>query len=159
MSIPDIVGLLSYLLYCRPPGRALGRSANLVIVVEFNLRLPSMLHGKKGFERLVWAAKNVLNQSLVWLFLDLNDDVKGINTDTVRFDDFMGIPNQAVRPLNGIRGTDSRTSSNPPQHYPFDPDALKCACAPITDDSSRLPSPNYSFRRNPRVGPRSSGIP
>ncbi|EXJ77447.1 hypothetical protein A1O3_09673 [Capronia epimyces CBS 606.96] len=43
-------------------------------VVEYNLRLPSMLHGKKGFERLVWAAKNVLNSSLQWLFLDLNDD-------------------------------------------------------------------------------------
>ncbi|EXJ82044.1 hypothetical protein A1O1_08112 [Capronia coronata CBS 617.96] len=43
-------------------------------LVEYNLRLPSMLHGKKGFERLVWAAKNVLNNSLQWLFLDLNDD-------------------------------------------------------------------------------------
>ena len=31
-----------------------------------------MLHGKKGFERLVYAAKNVLNQSLTWLFCDLN---------------------------------------------------------------------------------------
>jgi ribonucleases P/MRP protein subunit RPP40 len=31
-----------------------------------------MLHGKKGFDRLVYVAKTVLNQSLVWLFLDLN---------------------------------------------------------------------------------------
>ena len=30
-----------------------------------------MLHGKKGFERIVWAAKNVLNRSLTWLFCDL----------------------------------------------------------------------------------------
>jgi ribonucleases P/MRP protein subunit RPP40 len=30
-----------------------------------------MLHGKKGFERVVWAAKNVLNRSLAWLFYDL----------------------------------------------------------------------------------------
>ena len=30
-----------------------------------------MLHGKKGFERLVWAAKNVLNNSMTWLFCDL----------------------------------------------------------------------------------------
>ena len=30
-----------------------------------------MLHGKKGFEKLVWAAKNVLKQSLAWLFYDL----------------------------------------------------------------------------------------
>lgn len=47
---------------------------NCGIVVEYNLRLPSMLHGKKGFERLVWAAKTVLNNSLQWLFFDLNDD-------------------------------------------------------------------------------------
>lgn len=30
-----------------------------------------MLHGKKGFERIVWAFKNVLNQSVAWLFYDL----------------------------------------------------------------------------------------
>jgi Ribonuclease P 40kDa (Rpp40) subunit len=40
--------------------------------VEIELRKPSMLHGKKGFERLVYAAKNVLNQSLTWLFCDLD---------------------------------------------------------------------------------------
>ncbi|OCL01504.1 hypothetical protein AOQ84DRAFT_306556 [Glonium stellatum] len=38
--------------------------------IEYNLRLPSMLHGKRGFERLVWACKNVLNNSLAWLFHD-----------------------------------------------------------------------------------------
>ena len=36
--------------------------------VEINLRQPSMLHGKKGFERIVWAFKNVLNQAVTWLF-------------------------------------------------------------------------------------------
>lgn len=40
-------------------------------VIEIELRKPSMLHGKKGFERLIYAAKNVLNQSMVWLFCDL----------------------------------------------------------------------------------------
>jgi Ribonuclease P 40kDa (Rpp40) subunit len=30
-----------------------------------------MLHGKRGFERVVWAAKNVLNRSLTWLFYNL----------------------------------------------------------------------------------------
>ncbi len=29
-----------------------------------------MLHGKKGFERIVWAFKNVLNHSVTWLFHD-----------------------------------------------------------------------------------------
>jgi ribonuclease P/MRP protein subunit RPP40 len=41
-------------------------------VIEIELRKPSMLHGKKGFERLIYAAKNVLNQSMVWLFCDLD---------------------------------------------------------------------------------------
>lgn len=30
-----------------------------------------MLHGKKGFERIVWAFKNVLTSSINWLFYDL----------------------------------------------------------------------------------------
>ncbi|KAJ5362225.1 hypothetical protein N7541_003069 [Penicillium brevicompactum] len=42
-------------------------------LVELNLRLPSMLHGKKGFERIVWAFSNVLTQSVAWLFHDLED--------------------------------------------------------------------------------------
>lgn len=32
-----------------------------------------MLHGKKGFERIVWAFTNVLTQSMAWLFHDLED--------------------------------------------------------------------------------------
>jgi ribonuclease P/MRP protein subunit RPP40 len=31
-----------------------------------------MVHGKKGFSRLEWACKNVLNQSLTWLFYNMN---------------------------------------------------------------------------------------
>ena len=42
--------------------------------MELNLRLPSMLHGKKGFERIVWACNNVLNQTVAWLFCDLNPE-------------------------------------------------------------------------------------
>lgn len=44
----------------------------ITAVIQLNLRLPSMLHGKKGFERVAWAFKNVLNQSLAWLFCDLD---------------------------------------------------------------------------------------
>lgn len=33
-----------------------------------------MLHGKKGFERIVWAFKNVLNHSVTWLFYDFNSN-------------------------------------------------------------------------------------
>ncbi|GAA83649.1 ribonuclease P protein subunit p40 [Aspergillus luchuensis IFO 4308] len=50
-------------------------------VVEINLRLPSMLHGKKGFERIVWAFKNVLNQSVAWLFFDLTTSSGGVSED------------------------------------------------------------------------------
>lgn len=31
-----------------------------------------MLHGKKGFSRILWTCKNVLNQSLTWVFADVN---------------------------------------------------------------------------------------
>ena len=43
-------------------------------VIELNLRLPSMLHGKKGFQRIEWAFKNVLNEHVSWLFFDLEAD-------------------------------------------------------------------------------------
>ena len=36
--------------------------------VEVNLRQPSMVRGKSGFERIVWAFKNVLDSSVAWLF-------------------------------------------------------------------------------------------
>ncbi|KAK3672481.1 hypothetical protein LTR78_007531 [Recurvomyces mirabilis] len=35
--------------------------------IEVNLRLPSMVSGKPGFDRLVWACRNVLNRSVAWL--------------------------------------------------------------------------------------------
>ncbi|OAK98594.1 hypothetical protein IQ06DRAFT_294967 [Phaeosphaeriaceae sp. SRC1lsM3a] len=41
-------------------------------VVTYNLRLPSMKHGKSGFSRLVWACKNVLDRSVTWLFYNFN---------------------------------------------------------------------------------------
>ncbi|PWY95071.1 hypothetical protein BO94DRAFT_456164 [Aspergillus sclerotioniger CBS 115572] len=50
-------------------------------IVEINLRLPSMVHGKKGFERIVWAFKNVLNQSVAWLFFDLASGSNGVAED------------------------------------------------------------------------------
>lgn len=31
-----------------------------------------MVHGKKGFERIVWAFKNVLNSAVTWLFYDFD---------------------------------------------------------------------------------------
>ncbi|PWY76877.1 hypothetical protein BO83DRAFT_436348 [Aspergillus eucalypticola CBS 122712] len=62
------------------PVRSGGRKhAKERFIVEINLRLPSMLHGKKGFERIVWAFKNVLNQSVAWLFFDLTTSLSGVS--------------------------------------------------------------------------------
>ena len=33
-----------------------------------------MLHGKHGFDRIVWAFKNVLNHCITWLFYDLQSE-------------------------------------------------------------------------------------
>ncbi|KAJ8602918.1 hypothetical protein MRB53_042302 [Persea americana] len=41
--------------------------------VEMNLREPSMVRGKKGFQRVIWAFENVLNQSVTWLFVNLRE--------------------------------------------------------------------------------------
>jgi ribonuclease P/MRP protein subunit RPP40 len=41
-------------------------------IVEYDLRANSAKHGKSGFSRLEWACKNVLNQSLTWLFYNFN---------------------------------------------------------------------------------------
>lgn len=41
-------------------------------VVEYDLRSPSMFKGKKGFDRLVYACKNVLHSSVNWLFCNLS---------------------------------------------------------------------------------------
>ncbi|KAL0935923.1 ribonuclease p mrp protein subunit pop1 [Colletotrichum truncatum] len=37
-------------------------------IVSYQLRDPSMLHGKKGFDRLLYACKNVFNTPVTWLF-------------------------------------------------------------------------------------------
>lgn len=41
-------------------------------IVEYDLKAPSMKHGGKAFGRLQWACKNVLDQSLTWLFYNFN---------------------------------------------------------------------------------------
>ncbi|KAH7039609.1 ribonuclease P 40kDa subunit [Microdochium trichocladiopsis] len=42
-------------------------------IVEYDLRHPSMLHGKKGFERLLSACHNVLNKPVTWLFRNISE--------------------------------------------------------------------------------------
>lgn len=46
-----------------------------------------MLHGKKGFERVVWACKNVLNRSVTWLFHDFQPSLDRKSFLPSRWDD------------------------------------------------------------------------
>lgn len=39
-----------------------------------------MLHGKKMFERIVWAFNNVLNSAVTWLFQDLQAQLGALHT-------------------------------------------------------------------------------
>lgn len=72
MSRRDIVGLnLAQSMFLKTDCGALA--------VEIDLRQPSMLHGKKGFERIVWAFKNVINHSVTWLFHDFEKDREGVH--------------------------------------------------------------------------------
>lgn len=42
-------------------------------MVEIDLRSPSMLHGRPGFDRLVYACKNTLTEPLTWLFCNVSN--------------------------------------------------------------------------------------
>lgn len=55
----------------KPDGAKGKRGTRPRWVVEINLRQPSMLHGKKGFDKIVYAFKNVLTEPVTWLFCDL----------------------------------------------------------------------------------------
>lgn len=56
-----------------PDGARGKRGARARWLVEINLRLPAMLHGKKGFDRIVYAFKNVLGTPVTWLFCNVGD--------------------------------------------------------------------------------------
>ena len=45
-------------------------NAYRIAAIEINLREPAMLSGKKGFERIRRAFKEVLNEPVTWLFYD-----------------------------------------------------------------------------------------
>ncbi|KAL2828909.1 ribonuclease P 40kDa subunit-domain-containing protein [Aspergillus cavernicola] len=70
--------------HVRTGGKKHGKERYLV---ELNLRLPSMLHGKKGFQRIEWAFKNVLNKPAAWLFFDLGTESIGIAEDDTTLKD------------------------------------------------------------------------
>ncbi|CAM1507392.1 Fc.00g070330.m01.CDS01 [Cosmosporella sp. VM-42] len=55
----------------KPYGAKGGRWMKPRWIASYDLRSPAMLHGRKGFDRLVHAAKNVLNQPTIWLFCNV----------------------------------------------------------------------------------------
>ncbi|KAJ5532580.1 hypothetical protein N7494_009132 [Penicillium frequentans] len=97
----------------RSGGRKHGKER---FVIEINLRLPSMLHGKKGFDRVVWSFKNVLNQSMSWLFYDLestpeqNNDSKPIQSHSPKWFNCAPVRNRldrvSVPSLSGLVSKD-----------------------------------------------------
>ncbi|KAI9782069.1 MAG: hypothetical protein M1816_002010 [Peltula sp. TS41687] len=63
----------------KPDGSAKTKRGKSRWVVEINLRLPSMVHGKKGYQRLLRACENVLKGSVQWLFCDLDQNESSPN--------------------------------------------------------------------------------
>lgn len=57
----------------KPHGAKADRGLRPRWVVEYDLRSPSMLHGKPGFDRLVYACKNTLREPLTWLFCNVSN--------------------------------------------------------------------------------------
>ncbi|KAJ8132930.1 hypothetical protein O1611_g700 [Lasiodiplodia mahajangana] len=56
----------------KPHGAKGARGLQPRWIVEYDLRSPSALHGKKGFDRLVYACKNALDAPTTWLFCNLS---------------------------------------------------------------------------------------
>lgn len=58
-----------------PSGGRKHQSSSMRHIVDIDLRSPSMVRGRKGFDRLVWAATNVdgLREARVWLIAKTNE--------------------------------------------------------------------------------------
>lgn len=67
----------------KPFGAKGNRGSKPRWIVEHNLRSPSMFKGKKGFDRLLYACKNVLNEPLSWLFCNLSSQGKTLSLPSV----------------------------------------------------------------------------
>lgn len=57
----------------KPYGAKGGRGLRPRWVISFDLRSPTMVRGKRGFDRLIYACKNVLNQPTNWLFCNVTE--------------------------------------------------------------------------------------
>lgn len=61
-----------------------------------------MVHGKHGFERIVWAFKNVLNHSVTWLFYNMNGKNDGSGPISQHQPKIVAVT-PGIDPLNGAR--------------------------------------------------------
>ena len=57
--------------------------ADRATVVEFDLKARSMFPGKKGFDRLVYASKNVLSSPVTWLFYNCGKSMCGLHLESM----------------------------------------------------------------------------
>ncbi|RAL17231.1 ribonuclease P protein subunit p40, partial [Aspergillus homomorphus CBS 101889] len=123
------------------PVRSGGRKhAKERYVIELNLRLPSMLHGKKGFKRIEYAFQNVLTQSVAWLFFDLSSTTNGIADDDLSLKGnhpqiipcepvLTEHPNILVPPLDTLKLTDPPSTAGSSSS----PEALQNQCTEIAE--------------------------
>ncbi|KAH8177755.1 ribonuclease P 40kDa (Rpp40) subunit domain-containing protein [Sarocladium implicatum] len=59
----------------RPYGAKGNRKLKPRWVINLDLKSSSMVHGKKGFDRLLYACENVFSQPFTWLFSNLSAEV------------------------------------------------------------------------------------
>ncbi|KAH0522715.1 hypothetical protein TsFJ059_006515 [Trichoderma semiorbis] len=63
----------------KPYGKKGDRGSKPRWRVSYNLREESMLHGRKGFDRLVYTCKNVLNQPVTWLVCNASSSAMSVD--------------------------------------------------------------------------------
>ncbi|GAM82099.1 hypothetical protein ANO11243_000780 [Dothideomycetidae sp. 11243] len=87
------------------PGR---KHSKYRYLIELNLRLPSIVRGKPGFNRIIYAFRNALVDTVTWLFIDLNN---------LTLDPSIPLPSKspADRSANDEEKPDSETPSAPKQ--------------------------------------------
>lgn len=90
-----------------------------------------MLHGKPGFERIVWAFKNVLNQSLAWLFCDLEGSLSSQKEGAIIPFDVSSFPGMSA---------DTGSEADKKPIHKLQPQWLDCA--PFRIEQRRVLTPN-----------------
>lgn len=78
-----------------------------------------MLHGKRGFDRLVYAAKKVLNQPMTWLFCNIRGSSKFLSLSPET-----PINNGQAQPLTRWSSTFLPDSPRPPARWKISPSEM-----------------------------------